>query len=368
MHNRSILVNSGSMTRLHSFFQHIKELFTTPIASRQQWGVIIFVASLAVFMPQISPVDWDLYTKDFWAVGLDVYSNPDQVYPPWGLILMVPYYLMRAEGARLFSVLVIGWLSYRRRWSLSKFLAIVLCPFFLVTMSKSNMDILVLVFPILLWESVQGTRWQALGRGLALSILLMKPQGAVLIWLYLLWTSRDDWQGFVKPLLIVALFVIPISIVRSPPLLFQWLNNLVNPSPQNEYFWSVNNISLSNYLSPLSAVVVLIILFALLLVTMRLKGKHWSKGNTLASLLLVSMFLSPYTSQQSFSSALAFIPSWGSFFIQSLVLIVSFRFFDYWDFIPLLILTIGLASLYFHQPVSTKDDNQGFLIQEKVKS
>ena len=195
-----------------------------------------------------------------------------------------------------------------------------------------------------------------MGRGFALSILLLKPQGAILIWLYLLWISRENWRGLIKPLVIVALLVIPISVIGSPPLFLQWLNNLVNSTPQNEYYWSVNNISLSSYLSPLSAVAVLIILFVLLLVVMRLKGKHWSKGHTLASLLLVSMFLSPYTSQQSFSSALAFIPSWGSFFIQSLALIVSFKIFDYWDFIPLLILTIGLASLYFYQPRSTKAD------------
>lgn len=365
MNNRSILVNPGSPTRLQAFIYHLKQLFITPIASRQQFGVILTLATLYLFIPQMSPVDWDLNTKDFWAAGLNVYADPSKVYPPWGLILMVPYYLMRAEGARLFSVLVIGWLSYRRRWSLAMFFAIVLSPFFLVTMSKSNMDILVLVFPVLLWETVQGTRWQTVGRGLALSILLLKPQGAILIWLYLLWTSREEWQGLIKPLLVVALFVIPISIIGSPPLILQWLNNLVNTTPQNAYYWSVNNISLSSYLSPLSAVVVLIILFALLLVAMRLKGKHWSNGHTIASLLLVSMFLSPYTSQQSFSSALAYIPSWGSFFVQSLVLIVSFRFFDYWDFIPLLILTIGLASLYFHQPRSTRDDTQESLFQKR---
>jgi hypothetical protein len=281
---------------------------------------------------------------------------------------MVPYYLMRATGARFFSVLVIGWLSYRRTWSLAMFFAIALCPFFLVTMSKSNMDILVLVFPVLLWEAVLGTRWQTVGRGLALSILLLKPQGAILIWLYLLWISREDWKGLIKPLLIVTLVVFPISIIGSPPLFVQWINNLVHATPQNEYWWSVNNISLSSYLSPLTAVMVLIISFSLLLGFMRWKGRHWSNGHTLASLLLASMFLSPYTSQQSFSSALAFIPSWGSFFIQSLVLIVSFGFFDYWDFIPLLILTIGLASLYFHQPRSTKDDTREFHDQEKETS
>jgi hypothetical protein len=363
MNNRSILINPSSTTRLQAFIYYLRQLFITPIASRQQLGVILFLAFVYIFIPQMSPVDWDLNTKGLWSAGLNVYADPSKVYPPWGLILMVPYYLMRAEGARVCSVIVIGWLSYRRSWSLAVFFAIVLSPFFLVTMSKSNMDILVLVFPVLLWETVQGTRWQTVGRGLALSILLLKPQGAVLIWLYLLWTSREDWGGLVKTLLIVALLVIPISIIGSPPLFLGWLNNLINSSPQNEYWWSVNNISLSSHLSPLAAVMVLIASFALLLGSMRWRGKHWSKGHTLASLLLGSMFLSPYTSQQSFSSALAFVPSWGSFFTQSVVLIVSFKFIDYWDFIPLLILLIGLSSLYFYQPAAKKKEQQSYLSQ-----
>jgi hypothetical protein len=363
MHIRSILTNSASTSKLHSFIQQIEELFTTPIASRQQLGVILLLAFLYVFIPQRIPVDWDLYNENFWSAGLNAYNNQSIVSPPWAFILMLPYYLMRAEGARMFSVLVIGWLSYRRSWSLSKFLAIVLSPFFLVTMAKSNMDILVLVFPILLWETVQGTKWQTVGRGIALSMLLLKPQGAVLIWIYLLWAGRDDWYGLVKPLLIVALLVIPISIIGSPPLILQWINNLVHPSPQNEFYWSINNLSLSRYLSPLKALMVLLVSFSMLFVFMKWRRKRWSNGHTLASLLLVSMFLSPYTSQQSFSSALAFIPSWGSFFTQSIVLIGSFRLIDYWDFIPLLILLIGLSSLYFYQPADKNKEQQSHLAQ-----
>lgn len=368
MNNRSILFNPNSTTRLEAFIYYLRQLFRTPIASRQQFGIILFLAFVYIFIPQMSPIDWDLNTKDLWSAGLNVYADPSKVYPPWGLILMVPYYLMRAAGARVFSVLVIGWLSYRRRWSLVMFFAIVLSPFFLVTMSKSNMDILVLVFSVLLWEAVQGTRWQTVGRGFALSILLLKPQGAILIWIYLLWTSREDWKGLIKSLLIVALLVIPISLIGSPPLFIQWLNNLVNATPENAYYWSVNNISLSSYLSPLSALVVLIVSFILLSGMMRWKGRHWSKGHTLASLLLVSMFLSPYTSQQSFSSALAFIPSWGSLFIQSVILMISFKFLRYWDFIPLLMLTIGIASIYFYQPRTRGEDRQTFISPEGAKS
>ena len=142
-----IPLNSCSKTWLHSFIQQFKKFFTTPIASRQQLGVILFLAFLYIFLPQKPPIDWDLYNENYWSAGLHAYADQSIGSPPWALILMLPYYLMRAEGARMFSVLVVGWLSYRRSWSLSIFLAIVLSPFFLVTMSKSNMDILVLVFP-----------------------------------------------------------------------------------------------------------------------------------------------------------------------------------------------------------------------------
>jgi hypothetical protein len=357
MHNRLILNTSESKVWLQSFLQQLKDLFTTPIASRQQMGVILFLALLYIFIPQRTPADWDLYNENFWSAGLNAYHNQSIVSPPWAFILMLPYYLMRAEGARVFSVLVIGWLSYQRSWSLSKFFAIALSPFFLVTMSKSNLDILVLVFPILLWEIAQGTRWQTIGRGIALSILLLKPQGALLIWIYLLWTGRDDWYGLVKPLLVVALLVIPISAIGSPPLILQWMNNLLHPSPQNEYYWSINNLSLSRYLSPLNALLVVIVSFSTMFSFMKWRRRLWSSGHTLASLLLVSMFLSPYASQQSFSSALAFIPSWVSFFTQSFVLFVSFKVLNYWENIPLLILLIGLVSLYFYQPTENTDQH-----------
>lgn len=356
MHMRTNILHSGSI-RLRSFQEQVKDLFTTPITSRQQIGVILFLALIYIYLPQRPPIDWDLYNENFWSAGLNAYHNQTIVSPPWAFILMMPYYLMRAEGARAFSVLVIGWLSYRRSWSLSKFLAIILSPFFLVTLSKSNMDILVLVFPILLWEAVQGTRWQVAGRGLALSLLMLKPQGALLIWLFLIFSSKDDWRGLVKPLAIVAALTIPISMIGSPPLILQWIDNLINPAPQNAFFWSINNVSFSSYFSLTSAVILLLISFSVLFALMKWKMKHWCKEHTIASLLLVSMFLSPYASQQSFSAALAFVPSWASFFTQAIVVSVSLRLFEYWDYIPPLILLIGIISLYFYQPA--QENEQG---------
>lgn len=355
MHFQSFLSKSADTPKLQSFASQFILLFTTPIESRQQIGVILFLAILYIFLPQYPPIDWDLYNNNFWSAGFHAYIDPTIISPPWAFILMVPYYLIRAEGARMFSVLVIGWLSYRRRWSLSKFLAISLSPFFLVTLSKSNMDILVMVFPILLWESVEGTRWQVAGRGLALSFLLLKPQGTLLIWIYLFWRSRNEWRDLVKPLLIVALIIIPISGIGSPPLLLQWVNNLVNPAPQNVFYWSINNLSFSTYFSPLISLLVLLVSFFTLWGIMKWKRRRWYRGHTIASLLLASMFLSPYASQQSFSSALAFIPSWASFFTQCIVLVTALISIDYWRFIPPLILLIGVLSLYFYQPATEKE-------------
>lgn len=351
--SKNIIKTWFNTNEADSFSSYFKNIFSRPISSPKQWIIIIFVAFLFIFVPQFPPTDWDLNTKDLWIDGLNMYDDPNRVYPPWGLILLVPYFLMRAEGARVFSVLVIGWLSYRRGWPLSKFLAVVLGPYFLVTMSKSNMDVLVLVFPILLWESVEGSRWQSVGRGLALSVLLLKPQGAVFLWLYLLWESRDNWRELVKPLLVVALIVIPVSLLGTPPpLILQWFNNIRHPSQQNIFYWSINNISLFALFSPFSTILIFLSAYGLLAGLMKWRGKRWSNEHTLASLVFVSLLLSPYASQQSFSSALAFIPSWWSVAIQNMLLIISFSYFGYLEYIPLWIFLNGLAALYFYEPKS----------------
>jgi hypothetical protein len=346
----TIIRTRPKMKIWHSIFERTKELFLTPISSRRHWGVIALVALLFILVPQQYPIDWDLITGQLRHNWLVTYQDPNSVYPPWGLILMLPYYLMRPEAARVLSVVVIGWLSHRRGWSPSRFLALVMSPLFLVTMSKSNLDILVLVFPILLWESVQDTRWQSLGRGLALSLLLVKPQGAIFIWLYLLWTGRKEWKELIGPLLIVALVVIPMSAIGSPPLIVQWLHNISNPSPQNEFYWSINNISLSALLSPLLGVAVVCLSFFLVRAAMKWKGRLWRHEHTQAGLLMAAMFLSPYTSQQCFSSALAYVPSWGSFLVQIIVMIVAFKVTDYWASLALWALLISAAALFLYQP------------------
>jgi len=104
--------------------------FKSPVTTRQQKAIIVLVAILFIWMPQLAPIDWNLNTQGFWSNFPDMYDAPDIVYPPWGLILMLPYWLMGAAGSRILSVITIGWLVTRQNWSLLKFFAIVLSPFF----------------------------------------------------------------------------------------------------------------------------------------------------------------------------------------------------------------------------------------------
>src|SRR5512135_923182 len=119
----------------------IKDLFFSPVQNGRQIMILVLVAFLLIFLPQQAINDWDLNTRGFWSDLPNTYANPNRVYPPWGLILMIPYYLMGVEGARFLSVIVIGLLVIRRGWSLSRFLAIVLSPYFFWTLAMSNMDV-----------------------------------------------------------------------------------------------------------------------------------------------------------------------------------------------------------------------------------
>jgi hypothetical protein len=328
----------------------VKELFITPIDNYRKSFIILYVAVIFIFVPQDLPTDWDLNTVGFWSDIPRTFKNPSFVYPPWGLILMLPYKFMRAEGVKFFSVLVVGWLAIRQKWSLLKFFAIVLSPYFLVTMFKSNMDIFVFVLPILLWEAAVGTRWQNIGRGSALSILLLKPQGAVFIWFYLIWNSREKWKELIIPFITVALVTIPVSLFGTPSLITQWLHNVTQPSEQNQLYWSSNNISLATRYTLPGAVLILISVSLILLLLVRLRKIVWSSNHTIASLLIMSMFLSPYASQQSISPALAFVPSWRAVVMSAAGLIWGSSDSRYFDILPLWVLILTVSSFLFFIP------------------
>lgn len=326
----------------------MKNIFLTPVSTRPQKLIVLFVALLFIFMKKQYPLDWELNTVGFWSTFPNTYQNPNFVYPPWGLILMLPYKWMQAEGAKFFSVLVIGALVVRNKGSLSTFFAIVLSPYFIGTMGKCAMDILVLVFPIYLWEVSCGRRWQTPARGLAISLTLIKPQAALFIWLYTFWKERHNWKSLLWPLGIVALITIPISLVGSPPLLLQWIENLRNPSPDNLYYWSINNFSLTSKYTLFGSIGILLIVGAGLYFLSRRKVITWTEDLTKTSLLYASMAVSPYTSQQSLSSSLAFIPSWFLVFIQVIQYYLIINVSTYRTYLPLEILVMVLLAVLYY--------------------
>ncbi len=331
-------------------FKNIKKILFSPIYSLGQWTIIFTVSLAFIFMPQRLPIDWDLNTEGFWSSFPNSYSNPNHVYPPWGLIIMLPYLWIRAEGARVFSVLIIGWLSHRKKWSISNFLSIVLSPFFLVTMAKSNLDIFVLLLPILIWEYSDGKKFQSLGWGMAMSLSLVKPQGMVFIWAYWLWTNRKRLNEFWTPVGILSAITIPISLIGSPPLFLQWLNNILNPSPQNKYFWSLNNLSFTSHLGIIPGVLLILTISLVLYILVRKGWIYWNTNHSYASILFLSFFLMPYTSQQSISSAMAFVPSWASAIIQMIILKTSYYLTDYVRFMPWFVLFFSFLALLLYRP------------------
>jgi hypothetical protein len=68
------------------------------------------VALAFIFAPQYHYNDWARNTEGLHD-GLAVYENENAVYPPWGLILLWPYYLLTSPGSRVASVLVVAILA-----------------------------------------------------------------------------------------------------------------------------------------------------------------------------------------------------------------------------------------------------------------
>jgi hypothetical protein len=302
----------------------LEELFLSQQFNRQKLFVILLIAGVFLLTPQVPLNDWELITSGYWSNFPDSYlKNPGTVYPPWGYILLLPYYLMRAAGARFFSVLAVGWLTHKRGWPLATFLAIVLSPYFIWSMTESSADILVIVLPIVLWEFSKGRKLEIVARGISLAFLLVKPQCTILLIPYLLWTNRKAWKACLWETGIAFLFILPISLIGSPPLVVQWINNLVNPTSQNLYYWSINNISLTEKFSFWIAVGCITLAGVCLYFLYRIRLIAWGNDQTISSLLMISMFLVPYTSHQSVASGLAFIPSWFGLLYQWLGIFVG---------------------------------------------
>lgn len=316
--------------------------------------MLILVSFALIFTPQYDYNDWERNT-DSLHDGLRVYDNPNSVYPPWGLILLWPYYFLTSPGSRVASGLVVGLFATRRGWSLARYLAIVLNPFFIWTMLLSNIDLLALLFPVVLWELAEGKRWQAWGRGAAMAILLIKPQGGILVIAYWLWTERKEWRALVLPMGIVALIVVPISLLGSPILLVQWLDNLRHPSVDNQEFWTINNVSLTDQIGPILALLALGASLVVLRALMGWRAKPWTLQHTYAALFVASMLITPYTSNQSVIIPIAFVPSWISTILQYLIVFGASAVGVYSDFDPWWTLFIVLSAMWLFRPASLGD-------------
>lgn len=320
------------------------DLFLSPINHKRQIIIIIFSSLLFIFMPQLPPSDWELNTVGLFENILNVYRNPSYVYPPWALIPLCLYRLIGPEGTRILSVIVIGVLCKQQQWSLIKFFTITLSPYFLATMTKSNIDIISYVLPIVLInESRKFRRFQFIVQLIAFYLLLIKPQGAILLIPFLLMNNRILVKK--SSLLGLIILTVPISLLSNPPLILQWMNNIINPSPENKFYWSINNISVISKEYTLEVILVIFFVILSLLGLVRKRVILWSRNHWISSLLFLSMIFSPYTSQQSFSSALAFIPS-GLSFLYQIVIIVFLSYTDiYFKFLPIIIMSVFMVSL-----------------------
>lgn len=332
----------------------IHRLFVMPIASLQHWGLILLIALTFIAVPQFDYNDWERNTEGLFD-GLHIYDNPNAVYPPWSLVLFWPYYVLTSPGSRIASVLVVGWLAARQRWTVAAFLSIVFSPFFIWTMVLSNIDVLALLLPILLWESARGTRWQPIAWSASLGLLLIKPQGSFLLIFYWLWTTRNRWRELIAPLVFVALVTIPISLIGQPPLVMQWFDNLQNPSEDNQVFWQINNISLTEALGiEFGAVAVGASIGMVYWLRHRQRGV-WTKNHTYATLLVASMLLSPYTSNQSVIVPLALVPSMTSLTLQYVVIFTGSALGIYREFDPGWTLLLGLCALWLYRPPAEEE-------------
>ncbi len=336
--------------------KRIRELFTTPIQNQKQTFIVIISSLLFIFVPQLPPSDWELNTLGLFENFLGVYQNPNYVYPPWALAPLLLYRVIGSEGSRILSVIIIGLLCKQKQWSLYKFFTIILSPFFLATMTKSNIDIICYVLPAVLWEKCNKiqSRYQFIVQLVSIYILLIKPQGALLIVPFLIISDKIPVKRILFLTLGLILLTIPISLLGNPPLIIQWIDNILNPSPQNKFYWSINNFSLTSNPFAIEGTSVVITLGILIFVLVKSKVIMWSKNHWISSLLYLSMIFSPYASQQSLSSALAFIPSIFSFIYQILIILfLSFTsfYFEYLFFVILSIFILTLTSS--HQQKAT---------------
>lgn len=328
-----------------------KRFLLLPANSPTGLAVIILIGISIIFGPQVSPNDWEINTSQLFK-GLSIYKDAEFLYPPWSLVLLWPYRLMQSYGARLFALLVVAWLASSRGWSLGRLLAIVFNALFIYSIMFSNLDMLVMTFPVIVWERSRNWRYPWIYWGLAISLMLLKPQGMVLLLPYLIMQRKQQSRQLIFAFLLTLLIILPVSLLGSPPLVLQWLENVFTPSAANQHHFVTNNISLVNRVGWVWGIVIVSGVFYGTHRLMKRRRRRWTQNHMYAALLLASMLLSPYTSSQSVIAALVFVPSWGATLIQYglLGVVIGLQLTEYRFLSPLWIVLFGIISLWLYKP------------------
>ncbi len=252
-------------------------VFARPL--RQYKLLILAVAILMLFIPQANPNDHQVNVEPL--VGLiRVYDNPAAVYPPHALTLMMPFIIIGAALTRVLSIVLIGIYGLQQDWPVGRFMAVILNPIFVYTILFSNIDVIIVLIPVLFFE--RANIWV---RALFLSMLMLKPQLGAFLALYYVIHYRAWQAALIGVVFTVAHFVLPNPAGNL--LVFEWIDNILHPTDANSVAWTNN---------PVGPRWLVFVLFPIIYFVQR---ERWTQERTVASLLIFAMTISPYASFQS---------------------------------------------------------------------
>jgi hypothetical protein len=146
---------------------------------------------------------------------------------------------------------------------------------------------------------------------------------------------------------IAGLVTVPISLLGSPPLLLQWLENIRNPSEMNLSYWEANNISLTYDVGLFWAIIIVLLAFGGLYFLMRYFGKEWTINHNYMLLIMMSLLLSPYSSNQSVIAAMAFAPSALATILHYGLTYLGQAFGIYLLYVPFWVIAFSVVALWF---------------------
>lgn len=242
--------------------------------------IILVIAVAFIFVPNVvDPNDYELNVEPLVMLNA-VYDNPAYVYPPQALTLMSPFLLVNEAIIRVLTVLMVAWYGYSRMWTLMSFLVAVLNPIFVFAMLFANLDLFIVLLPVLLFK--RAPIW---GQALLLSVLMLKPQMGVLVALYFVVQYKAWKAAFLGAAFTLAHFIIPDP--SGMPIGLGWIDNIINPTDYNRGAWMMNAAGFRW------------VIFITLPLAYYVSRQSWTEDKTIASLLIIALTLSPYASVQS---------------------------------------------------------------------